>query len=771
MKSANKNRAVVLAALLAASAAVPVFAAGVVSEPYVPDGLAVATTVSPAAAPAAAPAPIAVAAPVAEPAPASPAPSAKKSQTSSEADAAEAIKAAKKIFGSTDEYKKVETYSSKQGDLTLFDIEWSDGGERKNMSVTMGSDGILYGYYLDQDQVNYNKIVEPSITRFEAAKKGLEFIKKVYPDISGDFSADWSDVTYSSYGRFNLEFRRVHDGYPVGEEYISMTTDADGEIYSVNNNATYALVFPEAETISDAELVSVIKSELPMKLRYESWYPDGYGRDKKAQIRLVYVPNDDYGRYFIGAADGELYTYTYDWARAGGSKNYYAADMASAAAPMPEAAEEDSGLSAAEQESVELLSSMLTAEKAAEKVLKDKELYFTQSKDGGSSLKLSHSRLYKETSTYSDAERYIWNLEFSDSDGRWSSASVNADTGELISFSSYSDQWKAASDYKLGYDDCAKIADKFIAARLPDIYGEYTLKENDYWITAEKSEEYISTYSFSYVRVVNGIEYQADRISVQIEPENGFVSQFGYSYADASFPDPKKAVTADHAADVYYRTAELQRSWIAVETGEKSDECDLIIASGAAVGKPVKAMLVTKAVSFKVDAIKSSMLQTPYDVKAEKSVYAFSDIAGNKYEDAINRLADMSIIDFKAKYEPDKAISESDLTAMINAAGRRWYYYSSEGKLRDTMTRIEALKAIVSTLGWDEIASHSEIFRLDEDAAVNLDAEDVGYMAVAKAVGMLDYIGTSYDVSRTFSRGEAAALVSAYIDYLMTKNG
>ena len=109
--------------------------------------------------------------------------------------------------------------------------------------------------------------------------------------------------------------------------------------------------------------------------------------------------------------------------------------------------------------------------------------------------------------------------------------------------------------------------------------------------------------------------------------------------------------------------------------------------------------------------------------------------------------------------------------AMINAAGRRWYYYSSEGKLRDTMTRIEALKAIVSTLGWDEIASHSEIFRLDEDAAVNLDAEDVGYMAVAKAVGMLDYIGTSYDVSRTFSRGEAAALVSAYIDYLMTKNG
>ena len=41
MKSANKNRAVVLAALLAASAAVPVFAAGVVSEPYIPAGVAV----------------------------------------------------------------------------------------------------------------------------------------------------------------------------------------------------------------------------------------------------------------------------------------------------------------------------------------------------------------------------------------------------------------------------------------------------------------------------------------------------------------------------------------------------------------------------------------------------------------------------------------------------------------------------------------------------------------------------------------------------------
>ena len=107
---------------------------------------------------------------------------------------------------------------------------------------------------------------------------------------------------------------------------------------------------------------------------------------------------------------------------------------------------------------------------------------------------------------------------------------------------------------------------------------------------------------------------------------------------------------------------------------------------------------------------------------------------------------------------------------MLNAAGSRWYYYSTGSELRDKLTRMEALKVIVSNLGWDEVARHSEIFKL-EGFGMNIGESDTGYVAIAKALGLLAYAENNYDVSRGFTRGEEAALVSAYVDYLMEKNG
>ena len=132
----------------------------------------------------------------------------------------------------------------------------------------------------------------------------------------------------------------------------------------------------------------------------------------------------------------------------------------------------------------------------------------------------------------------------------------------------------------------------------------------------------------------------------------------------------------------------------------------------------------------------------------------------------------MEVIRFANKFNPDAAITEADLRDMTGFAGRGYYYPASEtdSELREKLSRTEAIKCIIEALGWSEVASHSEIFTLDKSLLTNVSEADIGYIAIAKAFGLLEIYGGSFDGARTITRGEAAGIVSAYIDYLANKN-
>ena len=236
MKHICKNTTAVIAALIASAIAVPAFAAGVATSPAAPvaptnNPAAVAvTTVNPVVP---SEAPVEMASPVQpSPAPVPPVPAKSGSSENGGEDdpgAAEAIKVAKRFFGPTDAYDKVETYSSKQGSLTVYEISWTQGKDVPDMYASVGSDGVVYSWNLSKN-ISYGKIVTPSVTKLQAATKGLELIKRLYPDIAGDFSVERANVSYSIYGTFSAEYLRIHDGYPVEDEYILVSLDKDGEL-------------------------------------------------------------------------------------------------------------------------------------------------------------------------------------------------------------------------------------------------------------------------------------------------------------------------------------------------------------------------------------------------------------------------------------------------------------------------------------------------------------------------------------------------------------
>ncbi|MGI6744423.1 MAG: YcdB/YcdC domain-containing protein [Eubacteriales bacterium] len=676
----------------------------------------------------------------------------------SDAGAAKAILLAKKYFGETDDYKTVDTWENINGNLKIYEINWRDSDDRPGMNAAIGTDGVVYSWQLLLD-FPYESTVIPDITMKEAAEKALAEIDRLYPEISSQFSLENSSASYSRGGYFTVRFNRVLDGMNVDSESISVSVDSKGKVFGVYNNATAALTFPDSrDFISDKEISDSFKKNLPMELGYLIYTPKG---SEYSKIGLFYTPNKDYQNTLIDLSDGSAAKYRYGY-----SYNKYNMFAEEAAAAPEAAAGMDGGLTEAEQESVELLDTFIKANEAAKTVLENEKLYVIEG------MKLISSYLRKQKSAFDDSFIYIWNLSFKSGDN-YAYATVDAESGKLLDYSGGSAVYSPAEEFKYSKDECFKIGREFAEDYFKDIISEY--KENDY---ENYDYTYVSSYNVGYTRYVNGLKFTYDYIDVAVSPENGKISGFSSNYSKADFPDPKKAVSSDIAADTYLKKAGITRKWVLVNIDDESPEGEYLLSSSNTSGKEVKAMAVSVFSRYiYIDAIKNKPADIYYyyyyyEDEPTVQYYEFSDVAGTKYEKQINRLANMEVIRFAKKFNPDTAIKEADLRDMIGSAGRGYYYPVSEtdSELRDKLSRAEAVKCIIKALGWAEVASHSEIFTLDKSYLSNVDNADIGFIAIAKAFGLLDIYGGSFDGARTITRGEAAAIVSAYIDYLANKN-
>lgn len=673
----------------------------------------------------------------------------------SDAGAAKAILLAKKYFGETDDYKTVDIWENISGNLLIYEINWRDSEDRPGMNAAVGADGVVYSWQLLRD-FPYESTVIPDITMKEAAEKSLAEINRLYPEISSQFSIENSSASYSRGGYFTISFSRVFDGLKVDSESISVSVDSKGEVFGVFNGATQALKFPDNRNfISDKEVSDAVKKHLPMELGYLIYTPSG---SEYSKIGLFYTPNKDYRNILIDLTDGSAAKYKYDY-----SSRYLNGTFAEDSAVPAAMAEAGGGLTEAEQESVELLDTFIKANEAAKTVLENEKLSVI---DG---MKLSSSRLSKQNSIFDDSFIYIWDLTFKSGDN-YAYATVDAESGRLLNYGGHGTIYGPAENFRYTKDECFKIGREFAEDYFKDIISEY--KENEY---VDYDYTYVSDYSVSYTRYVNGLEFTYDYIDISVSPETGKISGFSSNYSKAEFPDPKKAVSLDTAADTYLKNVGIDRKWVLFFTDSKEE---YILSASNTAGREVKAMAVTMlSRHIYIDAIKNKPADiysyyNHYNDEQAVQYYEFSDVAGTKYEKQINRLASMEVIRFANKFNPDAAITEADLRDMTGFAGRGYYYPASEtdSKLREKLSRTEAIKCIIEALGWSEVASHSEIFTLDKSLLTNVPEADIGYIAIAKAFGLLEIYGGSFDGARTITRGEAAGIVSAYIDYLANKN-
>lgn len=152
-------------------------------------------------------------------------------------------------------------------------------------------------------------------------------------------------------------------------------------------------------------------------------------------------------------------------------------------------------------------------------------------------------------STYNQGAKKIWNLNWNSKNGMEGGINVSVDDkGNIINYSyykptDYSGQQKLP---KISKKDALTVAEEFIKKVNPAVAGQIKLRE-------ENQNTYLGTeYYFNYIRVVNGIPFPDNTLSITVNNERSEVTSYYLNWTDnLALPDTSKAISPEAAQKAY----------------------------------------------------------------------------------------------------------------------------------------------------------------------------------------------------------------------------
>jgi hypothetical protein len=205
-----------------------------------------------------------------------------------------------------------------------------------------------------------------------------------------------------------------------------------------------------------------------------------------------------------------------------------------------------------EEEEVDAVADLISKEEAQEAVYK----YFKLPEH----FVLDNARLYED-----ERKERIWNLGWNMTEGDsqssgYMSASVNAQSGELLSYSKsvyYPGSENEPKKYSVS--EAKAIGEKFLRTMQPVKMGQVRFIERKDYFEASR------TIRFEYARLVNGIPFYEDSISVEVDRVTGEVSSFYVQWGKFNFPKPNPSITLDAAYDSLTKVNPLRLGYLRVE--------------------------------------------------------------------------------------------------------------------------------------------------------------------------------------------------------------
>lgn len=660
---------------------------------------------------------------------------------------------------------------------TQWELNWE--GEDKSLSVSATGEGkvLSLNYWEAQTTPDEDKVgpAFPNLTRAQAKERAQALLDLVLTEgeeavFDEDRSGDSLNVSsYSFHGAIRL------NGLPSPLDFNLRVRSQDGVVTGFwrDDVSRYAGTLPAPATVTRLEKAGQqLKTTFRFKLEYV--LPEQQEGEEKVAV-LRYLPQSTH-EFYVDAATGELIDLTELREKLRRTdRNMALGDMAmDAEAPEAEASVKATAreLTEAELAGVAKLEGVLTQEELDKAVRAWKQLSLDKFELAGSDLsvdregeKVTARLTYARNTENGIARRY---------------ATLDGRTGALEGLWGYEPYDKA--EPKVDQKAAQRSAEAFLKALWPDQFTKCELYDS------YETDVLSGAHSFTYAQQVNGYFFPANSLTVRISARDGSVMGFDRSFDDAvTFDDPKGIVTEAAAVDAWLATYPVELAYLQVPVALDLLGEEVLPLRNAGYSyyealKPGYALGDRDRWYYGVDA-KSGQAVGRED--SEEQVMTYDDLSGHWAAQALTELAQYNVGWYGGKALPDQALTQKDYVAFL-ASAEGYTFYPENGDVeflyayayrrgiltpeeRDddaVLTRAQAVKLLLDSLGYGRVARIPNIFRCDFADAETIPAADMGYAALAQGLGVAggDSEG-NYAAARPATRCEGAVMLWQYMKH------
>ncbi|MBR3996230.1 MAG: hypothetical protein IKI97_13260, partial [Clostridia bacterium] len=139
----------------------------------------------------------------------------------------------------------------------------------------------------------------------------------------------------------------------------------------------------------------------------------------------------------------------------------------------------------------------------------------------------------------------------------------------------------------------------------------------------------------------------------------------------------------------------------------------------------------------------------------ESDTFTYSDLEGHWIEKDAMLLADIGIGFDSGVFNPDSPITEMEYAQLSQSMS--FYIPGNENEV--TLTRIDAIKSVINSLGYEKIANIKGIYKTNFLDSEEIKEEDTGYIAIASGLGIIKGDGANINAYSYLTRAQAVSLL------------
>lgn len=530
---------------------------------------------------------------------------------------------------------------------------------------------------------------------------------------------------------YHYNFQRLVNGIVFPENSINLDVDANtGEVTSYNLVWDDSISFPGGEPISQGAAEKIFKDKMAPQLIYFQPWTANQGN---APMKLAYQVSDP-GRFYINALTGEVIEQSSFFPGGKGG------DMKTMS---PTANSASQGLTPVEQSEVDQNKNLLSKDKA---LAVAKEAVTVPA-----DYKLQDATLFQDQRC---PGLRLWSFTWNNNNGSML-VSVNAETGELLSFNRYNNQQNNNNDpAKEDIKSAQAKAEAFITQLQPQKFSQVKLKDSwpDLGYLIDGSQQ-PRAFEFNYSRLVNNIPFPDNGFNVVVDAVTGDVTGYQMNWWTESFPAPSGVISQDQASDQVLANNGLELAYQRLDqSGQES------ILPIYRLQQDAPALL---------DAATGQPMDNQGQIISQGSNVKITDIAGHWAASDINLLAASGIIQCPAGlFHPDDKITGAELAEWLNRAGVANENAAGQVKGAAQVSRQELARLLVNALGYGKVAGLSGIYMVGCTDAGSIDQNYVGAVAIARGLKLMSDTNGYFYPAETVTKAQAATALVRMLKFV-----